>query len=453
MAINRIISFLNKGHQRSVKAKKHILLSFFFKGGNILIGFILVPITLHYLDALQYGIWLTLTSVLGYFQLFDIGLGNGMRNRFAEAKAQGDEELARTYVSTTYAAMGLIMAGLSLLFLVVHPFIPWQAVFKSPASMNAEMGNVVLAVILLFFLRFFLRLINKVLMADQRPSFLIIFNFIANSFSLFGIFILTRTTEGSLFLVSLVYSIAPVVVFLVATLYFFSKDYRHYRPSWSYVKFEHFDKLIGLGSKFFIIQVASIILFMTDNMIITQLFGPEEVTPYNVAHKYFNIIPVLFGIITTPLWSAITEAHAKGDQAWIRNTIRKSIRLWTATVGLVIIMLLVSSTFYRVWLQTDTIVVPFMLSAVMALYVLMFSFNSIFVMFINGVGKLRLQILTGLFGIVANIPLSYLFGKVWGMGLAGVILATSVSILLSLILRPIQYVKIMNGTAKGIWNA
>ena len=77
-------SVINKGHKRSVKAKKNILASFLIKGGNIAISLILVPLTIHYVNPTQYGIWLTLSSIIGWFAFFDIGFGNGLRNKFAE---------------------------------------------------------------------------------------------------------------------------------------------------------------------------------------------------------------------------------------------------------------------------------------------------------------------------------------------------------------------------------
>src|SRR5512137_2137737 len=99
--INFIISQFRRGEERSVKAKKNILYAVVIKGISIAISLVLVPLTLHYVNPTQYGIWLTLSSIIAWFGFFDIGFGNGLRNKFAEAKAKGDHELARTYVSTT----------------------------------------------------------------------------------------------------------------------------------------------------------------------------------------------------------------------------------------------------------------------------------------------------------------------------------------------------------------
>lgn len=452
VAYKRLLGLINKGHERSVRAKKNILAAFALKGSNILIGFVLVPMYLHYLGRGLYGNWLAIASVLTYFALFDIGLGNGMRNRFAEAKAKGEHELARIYVSTTYASMALIMLAIGLLFLACYPFLPWANIFQAPPEQADEITQVVLIVFVAFFFKFFLQLISKIFMADQRSSFNNLFNFLSNFLVLCGVFILTQTTEQSILGVSIVFSLAPIIVLTAASLFFFARDYKAYRPSLKYVQFDRFGELMGLGGRFFIIQVAAIILFQTDQLMVLHFLGRDSVAPYANAYKYFNMIAVFFGMITTPLWSAITEAYTNGDTPWIKRTINKAMKIWVAALFGVGFLLLISSYFYPVWLRTEDHGIPFSLSLMMAIYVLMFTFNSIFVVFINGVGKLRLQIYTAIFGICANIPLSYLFSVKLGYGMPGIIGATCISIGLSLILRPLQYNKLINGTATGVWN-
>ena len=88
----------------------------------------------------------------------------------------------------------------------------------------------------------------------------------------------------------------------------------------------------------------------------------------------------------------------------------------------------------------------------MCIYVLVLAWGNIFVNFINGVGKIQLQLYIGIAGTLLNIPLSYFFAKNLGMGVAGVISATIVCIAFGPIFAPIQFKKIINGTATGIWN-
>ena len=86
--LDYISRFINEGDKRSANAKKNIIAMIFLRGLNILTGFLIVPITINYVNASIYGIWLALSSIVIWISYFDFGLPNGFRNKFAEAKAK-----------------------------------------------------------------------------------------------------------------------------------------------------------------------------------------------------------------------------------------------------------------------------------------------------------------------------------------------------------------------------
>ena len=106
--VTLVKGFISKGHQRSVKAKKNIITSFIIKGFSIILSLAFVPLTVSYVNPLRYGIWLALSSIIGWFSYFDIGFGNGLRNKFAESVAKKEYDRARIYVSTTYAVIAAL---------------------------------------------------------------------------------------------------------------------------------------------------------------------------------------------------------------------------------------------------------------------------------------------------------------------------------------------------------
>src|SRR6184192_3446730 len=143
--LNFVNSFVNKGHQRSVQAKKNILFSFIIKGLSICISLVLVPLLINYINASRYGIWLTLSSIVSWFSFFDIGLTQGLRNKFAESKAKNDVKGAQIYISTTYAVLGIIFGLLWIIFLIVNNFLNWSTLLKLPQDMASEVS--ILAII------------------------------------------------------------------------------------------------------------------------------------------------------------------------------------------------------------------------------------------------------------------------------------------------------------------
>jgi O-antigen/teichoic acid export membrane protein len=439
--------FFTKGNQRSINAKKNFLLIAILKGCSVAISLVLVPVTIHYVNDTRYGIWLTLSSIVGWFSFFDIGLGNGLRNKFAEAIASDKQELARTYVSTTYAILGIIISIILFIFFCINPFLNWSRILNTPSDMADELSLLALIVFGFFCLQFVLRLITTIITANQQPAKASLFDFMGSLLSLIIIFILTKTTAGNLVYLGAVFSITPVLVLISSSLWFYTHQYKQYAPSIKYVKFKYARDLMSLGIKFFIIQMAAVIFYQTSNIIISHLFGPEQVTPYNIAYKYFGVVTMLFGMIMVPLWSAYTEAWIKKDISWIKNTINKLILIWGLIALGVIVMFIASKFVYRMWVGKE---IPISISAVMAIYVIVNGWCGIFSQFLNGVGKIKLQLIIGLSGALVNIPLAIFLGK--HLGIYGVLLSTVLLSALSAVISPLQYLKIINYRATGIWN-
>lgn len=448
--LSHYITKFNSGHSRSVKARKNILISFFIKSVSIVIGFIFVPLLLHHLGAIEYGIWLTLSSIIAWVSYFDIGLGNGLRNRFAESLAKGEHQLARIYVSTTYAGLSLIFGAFFLIFLAINPFLSWHDILKAPVSLENELNTLVIITFVLFLLRFALKLISMIIAADQRPAISNTFDPLASIISLIAILLLIQYAKPSLLNLGIVLGAAPAVVLAIATVYFFRKDYKPYSPSIKLVNFKYFKDLTGLGIKFFIIQIAVVITMFTNNLIITQVVGPEAVASYNIAYKYFGILLMLFTIISNTYWSAYTEAYIKKDFAWIRRVTGNLVKGWFGILFILALMLAFSKPLYILWVG-DKIEIPFQLSAMTALFIAIYIWYIIFTYFINGTGKITLQLYVSVTVAIMNIPISIFFASVLGMGTAGVILGSCVTYLPGAIIAPIQYHKIITGRDTGIW--
>ncbi len=448
--MNSLFNKFFSGHQRSVKAKKNILASFLLKGISMLISLLLVPLTIDYLNPTQYGIWITLMSVIAWFNFFDIGLGNGLRNKFATAKAENKDDLARTYISTTYAIITIISVALFVIFIVVNRFLDWGKILNTTSNIE-ELEKLVFIVFSVFCLQFIIKLINVVFIADQRPAMSNAVNTIGSLISLITVVVLMKTTQGSLLYLGASFSIINLVVPLLAGIWFFNSSYKKYKPSLKYVDFSHLKELMNLGFRFFIMQGAALVVFMTDNIIITQTSGPQDVTPYNIAFKYFGVVTMVFTIITAPLWSAYTDAYVKKDFAWIRQATKRVYQLWLGVFVGLVVMLLLSDYAYKFWIG-DAVFVPFLLSAIMAFWVLFTTSTMVFANFLSGISKIKLSLWHSIFVSIVNIPLSIYLARNLGMGSAGVILASVICVFPRAIFQPIQYWKIINGKAKGIWD-
>jgi O-antigen/teichoic acid export membrane protein len=412
---------------------------------------LLVPLTINYLDNENYGIWLTLSSFIAWFSFFDIGLGHGLRNKFAEAKADGDIELAKGYVSTAYFTIACICLVFFLLSTLISRYINWSQVFNTSDTLEGHLGILMPIVFGCFSIRLILTLITSIYTGDQNHSIQGKIGFIVATSSLFLIWILTQTSNSSLLLFGIVFSCLPILILFVLNIYAFSSRFKEYIPNRFYVKSVYFKDIFGLGITFFVIQISVIVMFSTDNLIITQLLGPKEVVPYNIAYKYMGLSSMLFTMILVPFWSSITVAYAKGDLEWIKQSMKQLVKFSIWAVIIIFIMVLIAPIVYQTWVG-NLVTIPFFLTLCMAIYFVISVLYAPFNYFVNGIGKIKLHMYVYAFGAILNIPLSVFLVKYTSLGVEGVIIATIICIFPNLILFPIQYVKLINKTAKGIWN-
>ena len=165
--LNKIISYIHSGNERSKRAKKSIISTFAIKLISIAISLFLVPLTIKYVNSYQYGIWLTISSLVTWLSFFDIGLANGMKNRFIESHSAGDFKLAKIYVSTTY-----ILLSCLIIFIWINSFVftinaDWSKIINASEITDNELMCVIMIVITYFCFRFILRIVNTLLNALQ----------------------------------------------------------------------------------------------------------------------------------------------------------------------------------------------------------------------------------------------------------------------------------------------
>jgi O-antigen/teichoic acid export membrane protein len=444
-----ISRFFNKGHERSVRARKNIFRSVLLKVGSVAITLVLVPLTIRYVNPTQYGIWLTLSSLITWAALFDMGLGNGLKNKLAEAIALNQTEKGRVYISSTYAIMAVIGVLMFAVFYFVNPFIKWTSVLNVPDDGSGYLNQVVLIIFAFFCFQFVVQLINTVYAANQAPAKTAQLNLVGQVCSLIAILLLIKFLPGSLTWLVMVMAGVPLLVMLGGSMLAFKGDYRSLAPAISVINIKSARQMLSVGSTFFIIQICALVMYESDNMVITQLFGPKEVTTFNIAYRLFSVVLMFFVVVITPFWSAFTEAFTKNEFEWIKNALTRINKLWLALSVCTIALTAISPWVYQIWVG-KSVSVPFSLSIAMCIYIITLIYQAIRVQFLNGIGKIKLQLYLGIGTSIINIPLSILLGK-W-IGVAGIPLANAIIFVIMGIVFSAQTNRIINRTATGIFN-
>ncbi|MBU2710374.1 oligosaccharide flippase family protein [Zooshikella harenae] len=416
-----------------------------YRAVAITASFIAIPLMINYLGQEQFGIWSTLLSVMSWVIFFELGIGNGMRNKVAEYLAKDEKAKAVNYISSGYALIGLIGLFLWVVITTISYFVPWQGVFNTIKISEDTLGNTFRIVTFFVVLNFWLGLISSLLSALQKTSLIALGQLITNLLVLTFVFVLSKFTSASIINLAFAYGLSITSANLLLSIWFFRTNPE--LLSTLCIDKQHISPLLAIGLQFFIIQFAVLIIFSTDKILITQLFGPSFVTEYEVVFKLFSVITLAHGLISTPLWSAYTDAYHRSDFKWIRQMLNKQLIIFMGIFCAVIILCLSTKSILAIWIEGE-LDVSFSLIVLMGAFVLISSWNNIFAMLVNGIGKITLQLYTAVAAMVVNIPLSIFFGINTSLGISGIVLGTICSLVFASIALPLQVTQQINSLTK-----
>lgn len=446
--MNILSRFIDRGNERTRNVTKNVIGSVLIKGFSILIQLLLVPLTLGYLSPELYGIWLTLSSILLWLNFFDVGFTLGLKNKLAEAIATKDYKKGRALVSTTYFMMIIIFIPLCLLLEFLVPFINWSSFLNVSPIYNPQLIDVVQVLVTCFCLQMILNVITSVLAANQQVALSSAFPVIGNFFAVIAIYFLTKFSEPSLLNLALAISYLPIIVLLISSIIIFNGKLKLLRPNIKNIETVLIKDIFSLGIRFFIIQIQIIVLYQTTNILISNVSSPLDVTSYNIAYKYTSIASMAFSIILGPLWPAFTDAYTKKDYTWMNNVYRRMVQLYMLICIIVAIMVAISPIIYNIWLGSKANV-DYIMTTIVAAYVLISAWDSLQVALINGIGCVTMQTYVTLIGLVLHIPLSIFIGKY--IGALGVVTSMIIINIIYSSVFTTQIRKLLNGSARGIW--
>ncbi len=418
----------------SKNVHKSTIWNIVFKSIGIICGFISLRLNLMFLGATLYGLWATITSISSWGFVGDLGIGNGLRNELTKAIAAEDFERQKSLIKTALVMLSKVALCLFVILSVVSEVLFLTDVLDASLRLPLYITNA------FFCLNFILGLSGTVAYSYQKSWMA---SLASTSSSIFGIlavlFLLSISAKPSLTVFALLIGLASILgnFVIIVRLYRYlnyimpTGTFATYKKSYSHA-------IINIGIQFFILQLAGLILYSTDNVIINKLFDSASVSKYSVINSVYNAGTMIFSLILISLWSAVTYVSEKNNYSWIKKEIKNLVLIW----GLFIIGVLAVSFCFnwivRIWLGDNAFIYEPSLIAVFALFTVLNAFGAIYVNVANGLGVIKLQIICAVIGAVLNIPLSIVLADTCGMGLTGIRLATIICCFGSMFLVPIQ---------------
>jgi O-antigen/teichoic acid export membrane protein len=397
---------------------------------GVAVTFLSVPLTIGYLGQERYGVWVTIGSLLAWFQLTDFGLGNGLTNAITTAAGQDRIDLVRKHVSNGMVALTAISASVGVVLLIVWPWIDWNGIFGvAGAEARAETGAAVAVAFFLYLAQYPLALTTKIYLAFQEGRIANYWAMSGTVLRLAALVAVTRT-QGGLVLLVLALSGTQLLVSAANTLWLFTRHRPETAPRLRDVDLRGMRSLAALSGQFFLIQVMALVTFQTDNLVISHYLGASQVPQYSLTYSLFNYTTLPQTLLFGYMWSAYSEAIARRDIDWVRRAFHRSLAGGLAFTGVAACALMVIAQPFIAWWGGRGVVPSTALIGWMAAWSVINALSNPTACLLAAASSVRLQLIYSAIATVANFGLSIFLVQRWGVhgAIAGTVIAYSVAI-------------------------
>lgn len=356
--------------ERSKSLGRNVVAGLLGRVVNMTAALFTVPLTLAALGPLGYGVFQTITSVSSWVNLGSLGLGKGLLNGLVESRAHGDVASARQQIASYVAGITGVMLVAGIAFALAFPWVPWESVFPTtdathqaavPLTVALTVGFTGFALILSF--------VGIAFSAYQKENRSSALSAIRGIGMIAGLALAVAAGGGmptvalATGVISALASIGGLIWLLVEepSLRFRARD----------VSVPLLRSLVSKSVLFFAIDVAAILVFALDRLIILHVAGAEDVAAFDLVARLFTFGYASYQVVLSPLWPAFGDAIHRRDYDWTRRMLKKVSTLAVAgAVALMLGALLLGRPILALWTgRSDIAFTPFLALGVGAFFV------------------------------------------------------------------------------------
>ncbi|MFZ0393030.1 MAG: flippase [Terracidiphilus sp.] len=306
------------------------------------------PYVIHHLGPDRYGLYSLAWLVVGYFALFNLGIGPATTKYVAELLGRREVERLPGLVWTAVASQTCLGLAGGILLAATSPFLV-ERVLKIPAGLHPQARMIFLIMAVALPIDFVAGSFRGVLTASQRFDLL-------NAVSIPVGALMCIMPAG---LIALGYGL-PTIVFSLVLLRVASVSAvivlsMQLFPTLRGICFDFglVRSLLGFGGWVTVSGVVGPILLYFDQFLIGAVLSISAVgfytPPFNIANK-LSILPAC---LNTSLFPAFSTSAGRGDLEWIRKTLIRSLKFLILIVGpAALLLVFFARPLLTLWLGT-----------------------------------------------------------------------------------------------------
>lgn len=395
---------------------------------SAIVGLISVPIGLHYFGPVRYGIWAVISSIIAYLSISNLGINTGAA--VLTAKAREPFEQWAVLRRSLFLLLISSLTVLILLLIIFHYYPNWAIILgKIPTNFLNEASEAMRAIAILFLLNLPLTVFFAGFSGLQKLYWERFYTSLTTVTGLIAL-ILTVLIKGSLVSLALFRGLMILFVSIVCTSHFLLTNTNLLKKSDMPIRDEFSVRTIFSSSlRFFSIGIAAMVVWNTDNLVISHFLGAKTVTPYAITFKLLTVGFAIFIAINSALFPMYGRAAAFNQWKWIQQTYNKATRLLPIIGGLVWIGgITFAKEIINLWTGPEGYggrLVIFALGG----YGYLLSMVNVHSVLISGLNLVKNTVFIGWLEALANLGISIALVRLLGIG--GVALGTFLGSLLT----------------------
>lgn len=409
---------VGRGSERDRRVAWTTAASIAARAASIAVSLVTVPLVVTYLGSERYGLWLTISSMVALVGPLDLGVGNGLRQVVADAFGRGDELRMRHAISTAIGLLGAL--GFALLAACpVLVGLDWPSLLNvTTQQAQTEAGPTVIVLVASAAIGLPLSAISVTQAALQAGYIAALWSIAGTVLSVLALVVVV-TSQGGLPLLAGAMTFTTLVVTAINGIVYFGRHRPELSPRLREFQPTMARTLLGTGVVFLVLQVAGMIGYEIDNIVISRVIGPEAVQQYAIPMKLFMLTPAVLVLGLMPLWPAYREAAARGDMAWVRRTLRRSVALTAVATAVASVGLVVFGPAILAWWVGDAVTPTPALLIGMGLWAIAFGVSTCLAMLLNAADVIKSQAILAI--VMATVNLALSVALVREIGVAGAV--------------------------------
>lgn len=328
---------------------RNTILNFIGQVVPLLVGIATIPFIVRGLGTERFGLLSLAWVILGYFAMFDLGLGWATTKFVAEALGKGEEDLIPRIVWTTVSVQAIlgIMGGLALAG--ISPLLV-ERVLKIPPELLGEAKATFCLLALFIPVVLVSGSFRGVLEASQRFDLVnavkISSNALAFVLPLVGA-LLGFCLPGIIVLILLV-RLVVLVALIVLNLHLFSK-LRRFLPSFSL-----FPSLFTYGGWIMVSNIVKPMLIYLDRFLIGSFLSMAALTYYSAPYEVMTRLQILPASLTMTLFPAFSTLQGSEDRQKLNTVFARATKYILLFLGpIALTLMLFSKQIMQVWLGPE----------------------------------------------------------------------------------------------------